>query len=83
MTGEIRFSLDVQKSLFYYIHRRMEPGGFLRAVLCNNLKSAVTLADDRNFRDLAEIVKWVYNNAPAECWGSVEAYKSWLNGETK
>ena len=54
-----------------------QAGDFLTAVITNDLKNAVTYADDMNRLLLSEIVKWCYNNIPAPCWGSMEIAKKW------
>ena len=47
-----------------YIEDGVEPGGFLTAVLANNLRDAVFYADDENLPRLADIVRWCYNEIP-------------------
>lgn len=61
-----------------YINHRLAPGGFLEAVLCNDLKKAVQRADVVNRDHLADYVKWFTNRAPSGCWGSRERYEAWL-----
>jgi hypothetical protein len=61
-----------------YAENRIPPGGFLRAVLENNLREAVGRADLANQAALIEIVKVIYNELPAECWGSPEKVEAWL-----
>lgn len=63
-----------------YINHRLHPGGFLEAVLCNDLTGAVSKADLVNRNHLADYVKWFYNHAPSGCWGSRENFERWLNG---
>ena len=41
-------------------------GGFLTAVVRNDLRGAVAQADPDNLRDLREIVLWVYHEVPAD-----------------
>jgi len=53
------------------------PGGFLRHVLRNNLTKAALEADSENFRNLAIIVKVLWDYCPASCWGSAEALDEW------
>jgi len=53
------------------------PGGFLCAVLENNLRRAVDQADDVNLRALPAIVGYLFNRAPARCWGSREQMDHW------
>jgi len=66
-------------SLKRYVDQKVEPGGFLSAVLCNDLKGAVGQADFINIEIIPVYVSWLYNEAPAICWGSPEKFSSWLN----
>lgn len=61
-----------------YRDQRIPTGGFLRAVLENNLVEATRAADAENQRKLPEIVSWCYNNLPSVSWGSKERVKEWL-----
>lgn len=65
------------KSLWYWIERGCTPGGFLTAVLCNDLARAVSKADDRNVELIPNFVKLLYNHAPADCWGSEQKFHEW------
>ena len=60
-----------------WVHLGYPPGDFLTAVITNDLKMAVTYADDMNRLLLSEIVRWCYNNIPASCWGSMKNAKQW------
>lgn len=62
-----------------YFENRIPPGSFLASVIANDLKGAVGRADDINKEHLNEIVVWFYNEAPANAWGSPEAYDEWIN----
>jgi hypothetical protein len=68
----------IQEALRGYIEDRRSVGGFLTAVLENNLTQAFGRADPENLATLYEIVQWVYMEAPAPCWGSPEKVKAWL-----
>ncbi|MGE0584150.1 MAG: hypothetical protein AB7O39_03345 [Flavobacteriaceae bacterium] len=61
-----------------YIEHGVEPGGFLTAVICNDLKGALGKADDINRTAIFEIVQFFYMDAPAICWGSPEAFSAWI-----
>lgn len=61
-----------------YAQQKIETGGFLRAVLENNLQEAFARADEENRELMFEIVKYCYNKIPAECWGSPEKVQCWL-----
>jgi hypothetical protein len=67
------------KALSRYINDKIPTGGFLEAVLSNDLKEACGRADENNQRVLPEIVAFLYNEAPGTCWGSPERVKQWLN----
>lgn len=53
-------------------------GGFLSAVLTNDLKDAVGRADHININALPNYVRFLYNHAPSTAWGSVEAVDAWI-----
>ena len=57
---------------------RTPPGGFVKAVLCNDLAEAVGRADSGNLRALPDTVKFLYNWVPSACWGSLENYNKWV-----
>lgn len=65
--------------LIEYIVYGIPTGGFLTAVLENNLKEAVGRADHLNGRFLFEICSFLYNHAPYKCWGSRESVRNWLD----
>lgn len=66
-----------------FIENKIPPGSFLEAVLRNNLKEAMGRADSRNRRRVFEYVEYLYNYAPATCWGSDEKYEAWLKTGVK
>ena len=61
-----------------YVKDRIHPGGFLIAVLENNLRKSFGQADKKNREALFEIVCHCYNELPSICWGSPEKVKNWL-----
>lgn len=66
-------------SLHGYIEQHIPTGGFLEAVLSNNLKEACGRADDENLWLIPIICAWLYNQAPLNCWGSPERVQQWLS----
>ena len=68
----------MQGGLLRYIVNHIEPGSFLSAVLCNNLKEAVACADEVNRNILCNYVFFLYNYAPSQCWGSAHRVEKWL-----
>lgn len=60
-----------------YVNDGLPPGGFLTAVLENDLRGAVQRADDTNLPVIPIIVGYLYNRVPSHCWGgpgTVEEY---------
>ena len=66
--------------LLQYVNHRIRTGSFLTAVLCNDLKEAMSYADDENADNLQCIVAWLYNESPSAAWGSEQRFTSWLAG---
>ena len=63
--------------LVAHIINGREVGGFLTAVLMNDLANACFRADVENKVKLCLIVTWIYNHAPSASWGSLDAVKEW------
>ncbi len=61
-----------------YINKGILPGPFLTAVLENNLKEAVGQADDENLNNLSAYCGYLYNEAPANCYGSPKLVQKWV-----
>ncbi len=59
-----------QGALTRYVTQGCLPGGFLTAVLANDLIGAVSQADEQNRAALAEIVKFIYNRLPSAAQGT-------------
>lgn len=68
-----------QEALNRYFIYGLEPGGFLQAVLSNDLTSAVLRADPANRVALSDIVRWIVDNAPDGSWGHLDYYKEWVS----
>lgn len=56
-------------SIMRYVEHGVQPGGFLTAVLCNDLYNATGRADRENLAALPAIVRWFANNRP-ELYGA-------------
>lgn len=48
------------------------------AVLSNNLIESFSCADDINSMMVRDLVFWLYNHAPSNCWGSPRAVSDWI-----
>jgi hypothetical protein len=60
-----------------YIEDGVIPGSFLVAVLSDSLSDAMGRADEANRKRLYDIVSFVCNEAPGDCWGSRATVKAW------
>jgi hypothetical protein len=74
---------SVGNGLEMYTNYGVEPGGFLRAVLENDLFGAVCRADDGNLRLLRDIVQYVNLNLPGGITGTPKAVEYWINHKAK
>lgn len=61
-----------------YVLHGIPPGGFLRAVICNDLFDAVGRADEVNALRLTDYCKFFDGYAPHQCYGSLEKYLRWV-----
>lgn len=68
----------LREALGRYVQDGIETGGFLRAVLENDLMEAANRADQINREELADIVQWVNDYCPPESWGSKAEVEAWL-----
>lgn len=69
---------DLLGAMERYLNNGIMPGGFLTAVLENNLVDAFCRADMENSANLKNIAGYVYNNIPSQAWGSKEKIGKWL-----
>ena len=55
----------------------LPPGGFVAAVLENDLADSVRRADPNNSAALPSIVRYLINELPMGCWGSFDKVAAW------
>lgn len=67
-----------KESIDLYVQHRVPTGGFLRAVLENDLRNAIGSADMDAMDNLKHIVCYLYNEIPSNCWGNKERVEAWL-----
>ena len=73
------FSPGVHAALERYLIARRAPGGFLLAVLRNDLTQAVLCRNEETECDsLDELVQWLWFYAPDEVWGTFDKVEAWL-----
>jgi len=73
---------EIIVSIRRYADIHCPTGGFLKAVLSNDLKEAVRSADDDNIRAIPEIILYCCWEIPYRCWGSPERVQAWLEAGT-
>lgn len=69
---------EMREALVAYVEERRPVGGFLTAVIENDLREAVGRADGFNLDQLPAFVNFFYNHAPSTCWGSRAKMDAWL-----
>lgn len=67
----------LSEGLDLHVLHGLTTGSFLWAVLTNDLRDALARADAEALAALPAIVGWLYNEAPAGCWGSPDKAESW------
>ena len=79
---ELANQLDVPATtavgLVNYILEGIPSGHFLEAVLSNDLMKAMSRADFTNRRFLHNTCIFLFNHAPARCYGTPRIYKEWV-----
>jgi hypothetical protein len=68
---------DTKEALIKYATIGLPLGGFLTAVVENDLCGALGKADSYNRATIFQIVEFLYNDMPSVCWGSPEKVKAW------
>ena len=68
----------MEEGLHAYINYGRPPGGFLQAVLENNLVEAAKRADDINLINLPAYAAYLHNEVPMACWGSEDKIEHWI-----
>lgn len=68
----------IMSNLLYYVKGEEFPGGFLYAVLCNDLFRAVGCADKEMKTLIPLLVHYIHWEVPSGCHGSPEIVKAWM-----
>lgn len=68
-----------KESVDAYVATGRPTGGFLMAVLTNNLTEAIGRADESALENIPHIVAYLYNDCPGPCWGSTTRVDEWLH----
>jgi hypothetical protein len=70
-----------QQSIQNYLLRGYNPGGFVTAILANDLDRAVSVADTVNRQMFWAIARWVQTRCPDSARGSYEAVEAWCRDQ--
>ncbi len=71
--------VTTKASIDNWVTKGWLPGSFVEAVLCSDLFAAYMAADHNNLAAMKDIVRYVYNECPSACYGSVENVEGWRN----
>lgn len=74
---------DAIDNIRRYVDDGLPTGGFLEAVLSNDLFGAIGRADESSLHNLQAICRYVYNHVPSACWGSPAKVDAWLAAKMK
>ena len=77
--------VHILDSINRFVEHGLEPGGFVKAVLSNDLVGAFNAADTKSLRGLQDILRYCRSKIPPACWGSPAKVKNWqgvVQGET-
>ena len=81
MTTEIDYSgipPHMLESIQGYIEEGWPVGGFLSALLANDLVHAFGTADESNRAAMFAWASFIHNEAPMACWGSKDKVEQWI-----
>jgi hypothetical protein len=73
-----RIPEDMREDARDYVEDHEPVGGFLYAVLTNDLVNAFGYADPDNRAAMHDWCLWLFNDIPSKCWGSKEKVEAWL-----
>lgn len=68
---------EIVDGLARYVFEGLRPGGFLQAVLANDLAGALRRAINQNLEQITALMVLLANEVPEPAHGSVEAVAAW------
>lgn len=68
---------SIKRGMVDHIKQGAPTGGYLTAVLENDLARAIAKADEYSLAALRDTATWLWNNAPPESWGTREKVGQW------
>lgn len=77
-TNTYRIPERITDSILRYALYGVQPGGFVYAVLTNDLRRALFSADKETFNHIHDIVSFAFHELPGNCCGDIETVSKWL-----
>jgi len=77
-TYEYEIRPEMKAALDRYAEQGVPLGGFLTALLANDLMGALGRADPQNERNINQLCMYVHNEMPGTCHGSYEIIDAWV-----
>jgi len=74
--------LPIRAAIDRFVRDRLRPGGFVNAILENDLLEAINRADSANLFLIPHIVAYMAEHVPASARGSEAWVNDWLQGLT-
>lgn len=71
----------IQYSIKLFVDHGCRPGGFLTAVLSNDLFGAINNADDDSVENLPHVVAFIHQTVRSDCYGTKEKVLAWRGTE--
>jgi hypothetical protein len=68
----------LRNGLARYILHGIRPGGFLDALLVNDLRLSVHRADAESLRAIPQVLEFLHWNAPSACYGTPQRHDAWM-----
>jgi len=76
-------SLETFEALKNYAVNHRAPGGFLTAILSNDLMEAVLMANLDDRFSIPQICEYIFHHCPGNCWGTPEAVEKWISAPNR
>ena len=73
------FPQETFEALRNYVMNHRDPGGFLTAVLSNDLMETVLRSSLDCRHSIPQIFEYIFRHCPGNCWGNAEAVKAWVS----
>lgn len=80
-SGDQYINARMGRAIRAYINRRVTPGKFLRAIICNDFLNVLGYADEDCAANINAYWEYFYFQVPPECFGSPAKMEAWLGAD--